>query len=137
MSGSGRPRPECGAVCRRASAWDFAVLAASKLWVTLAIIDTMNIHLAAAIGTVHQAGQRVGLAPAVRVTPDICPDTLHIVKGFLVDDGLMGILKNRPLAFVYIVAFLVLEVFAGLEIDGVARYSRFFRMFTMVDDPQP
>ena len=61
----------------------------------------------------------MGLAPAVRVTPDICPDTLHIVKGFLVDDGLMGILKNRPLAFVNIVAFLVLEVLAGLEIDSV------------------
>ena len=108
-------------------AWDFAVLAASKLWVTLAIIDTMNIHLAAAIGTVHQAGQRVGLAPAVRVTPDICPDTLHIVKGFLVDNGLMGVLKNRPLAFVNIVAFLVLEVLAGLEIDGVAQVFPLFQ----------
>ena len=101
-------------------AWDFGVLAASKLWVTLAVIDAMDIHLAAAVGTVHQAGQRVGLAPAVRVTPDICPDTLHIVKGFLVDDGLMGVLENRPLIFVNIVAFLVLEVPAGLEIDGVA-----------------
>ena len=95
-----------------------AVLAASKLWVTLAVIDAMDIHLAAAVGAVHQAGQRVGLAPAVRVAPDIRPDALHIVKGFLVDDGLMGILENRPLAFVNIVAFLVLEVLAGLEIDS-------------------
>ena len=62
----------------------------------------------------------MGLAPAVRVTPDICPDTLHIVKGFLVDDGLMGILENRPLAFVNIMAFLVLEVLAGLEVDRMA-----------------
>ena len=75
------------------------VLAASKLWVTLAVIDAMDIHLAAAVGAVHQAGQRVGLAPAVRVAPDICPDTLHIVEGFLVDDGLMGILENRPTRF--------------------------------------
>ena len=69
----------------------------------------------------------MGLAPAVRVTPDICPDTLHIVKGFLVDDGLMGILENRPLAFVNIVAFLVLEVLAGLEIDGVAQVFPLFQ----------
>ena len=102
-------------------AWDFGVLAASKLWVTLTVIDAMDIHLAAAVGAVHQAGQGMGLAPAVRVAPDICPDTLHIVKGFLVDDGLMGVLENRPLAFVNIVAFLVLEVLAGLEIDGVAQ----------------
>ena len=46
-----------------------AVLAASKLWVTLAVIDAMDIHLAAAVGAVHQAGQRVGLAPAIRVAP--------------------------------------------------------------------
>ena len=78
----------------------------------------------------------MGLAPAVRVTPDIRPDTLHIVKGFLVDDGLMGILENRPLAFVNIVAFLVLEVLSGLKLMVWPRYSRFFRMFTMVDDPQ-
>ena len=81
----------------------------------------MDIHLAAAVGAVHQASQRMGLAPAVRVAPDIRPDALHIVKGFLVDDGLMGVFKNRPLAFVNIVAFLVLEVLAGLEIDGVAQ----------------
>ena len=37
-------------------AWDFAVLAASKLWVTLAVIDAMDIHLAAAVGAIHQAG---------------------------------------------------------------------------------
>ena len=48
-------------------AWDFGVLAASKLWVTLAVIDAMDIHLAAAVGTVHQAGQGMGFAPAVRV----------------------------------------------------------------------
>ncbi len=50
----------------------------------------------------------------------------------------MGILENRPLAFVNIVAFLSLEVLAGLEIDGVAPgIPAFFRMFTMVDELQP
>ena len=37
----------------------------------------------------------IHISPAVRVAPDIRPDALHIVKGFLVDDGLMGILENR------------------------------------------
>ena len=108
-------------------AWDFGVMAASILRVALAVIGAMDIHLAAAVGTVHQAGQRVGLAPAIRVAPDIRPDALHIVKGFLVDDGLMGILENCPLAFVNIVAFLVLEVLAGLEIDGVAQVFPLFQ----------
>ena len=73
---------------------------------TLAVLVQV-VHLAAAVGAVHQAGQRVGLAPAVRVAPDIRPDTLHIVKGSLVDDSLMGVLENRPLTFVNIVAFLL------------------------------
>ena len=29
------------------------ILAASKLWVTLAVIDAMDIHLVAAVGAVH------------------------------------------------------------------------------------
>ena len=68
----------------------------------------------------HQAGQRMGLPKAVRVASGVSPDTLHIVKGFLVDDGLVGVLKNRPLAFIHIVAFLVLEMLAGFEIDRMA-----------------
>ena len=62
----------------------------------------------------------MGLPKAVRVASGVSPDTLHIVKGLLVDDGLMGILENRPFAFIHIVAFLVLEVLAGLEIDRMA-----------------
>src|SRR5699024_3068653 len=98
----------------------FPILAASVLRDALAVVCAVNIHLAAAIGAVHQAGQRMGLPKAVRVASGVSPDTLHIVKGFLVDNGLMGILENRPLAFVNIVAFLVLEVLAGLEIDRMA-----------------
>src|SRR5699024_7093667 len=65
--------PDAVLCAAKRPAWDFAVLAASKLWVTLAIIDAMDIHLAAAVGAVHQAGQGMGLAPAVRVAPDIRP----------------------------------------------------------------
>ena len=72
----------------------FCCTTCKQLWVTLAVIDAMDIHLPAAVSAVHQAGSGMGLAPAVRVAPDICPDTLHIVKGFLVDDGLMGISRK-------------------------------------------
>src|SRR5699024_10799728 len=93
------------------------ILAASVLRDALTVVGTVNIHLAAAIGAVHQTGQGMGLPKAVRVASGVSPDTLHIVKGFLVDDGLMGILENRPFAFVNIMAFLVLKVLAGLKID--------------------
>lgn len=75
----------------------------------------------------------MGLPKAVRVASGVSPDTLHIVKGFLVDNGLMGVLKNRPLTFIYIVAFLVLEVLAGLEMTVWPKYSRFFRISTTVE----
>ncbi len=64
-------------------------------------------------------------APAVWITPYIAADFLHQIKGLLVDNGFMGILKDRPLVLRNIVAFLVLKVLAGLEIDGVPKYSFF------------
>ncbi len=84
-----------------------------------AIVGAVNIHLAAAIGTVDQPGQRRGLAKAVCIALGVASDTLYAVKSFLVDDGLMGILKNRPLALVNIVALFILKVLAGLEVDGM------------------
>ena len=96
------------------------ILAASVLRDALAVVCAVNIHLAAAIGAVHQAGQGMGLPKAVRIASGVSPDTLHIVKGFLVDNDLMGVLKNRPFAFVNIVTFLVLKVLAGFEIDRMA-----------------
>ena len=71
----------------------FPVLSACVLWDSLAIISTVDIHLAATIGTVHQPRQRVRLSPAVRVAPDIGTDSLDVIKGLLVDDSLMRILK--------------------------------------------
>ena len=87
---------------------------------SLAVVGAVDVHLAAAIGTIHEAGQGVDFSEAVRVAPDIPPDSLHVVKGFLVDNRLMGVLKNRPFAFVHIMAFLVLKVLAGLEVDRMA-----------------
>ena len=53
-------------------------------------------------------GQRSRFAPAVRVAPDVAADFLHKVKSLLIDDGLVGIFKDRPLTFVHIMTFLVL-----------------------------
>ena len=72
---------------------DFAVLSASVLMDTLAVVGAVDIHFPPAISTIHQPCQRCGLAPAVRVSLDISPDTLHVVKGFLVDDSVMGVLE--------------------------------------------
>ena len=71
----------------------------------------------------------MGLPEAVRVASGVAPDTLHIVKGFLVDNGFMGIFKNRPLALIDIVAFLVFEVLAGFEIDGMPQILPLFQDF--------
>ena len=106
---------------------NFAVLRAGILRDAPAVIGAVNIHFAAAVGAVHQAGQRVGLAPAVRVAPHVAPDALYIVKGRLIDDGLMRVLKNRLLAFIDIVAFLVLEMLAGFEVDCVAEIFPFLK----------
>ena len=70
-------------------------------------------------------------SPAVRVAPDVAPDALHIIKSRLVNNGLMGIFKNRPFAFIDIVAFLILEVLAGFEIDCV---TEIFPLFENIHD---
>ncbi len=63
----------------------------------VAVVGTVDIHLAAAIGTIKQACEGGhGFAPAVRVASDIPTDFLHKVKGLLVNDSFMGILENRP-----------------------------------------
>ena len=110
---------------------NFAVPGAGILWNALAVVGTMDVHLAAAVGAVHQAGKGVRFAPAVRVAPDITPDALHVVKSFLVDDSFMGVFKNRPFAFIHIMAFLVLEVLTSLEVD---RMAEIFPLFEDVDD---
>ena len=63
----------------------------------LAIVGAVDIHLAAAIGTIEQACEGSRFAPAVWITPYIAADFLHQIKGLLVDNGFMGILKEPPL----------------------------------------
>ena len=92
-----------------------------------AIVGAVDIHLAATICTIEQACEGSCFAPAVWITPYIAADFLHQIKGLLVDNGFMGILKDRPLVLRNIVAFLVLKVLAGLEIDGVPQILSFFQ----------
>ena len=49
----------------------------------LAVVGAVDIHLAAAIGTIKQACEGSCFAPAVRVASDIPTDFLHKVKGLL------------------------------------------------------
>ena len=97
----------------------------------LAVVGAVDIHLAAAIGTIEQAREGSCFAPAVRVASDIPTDFLHKVKGLLVNNGFVRILKNRPFVLRDIMAFLVLEVLSGLEVDGV---SQIFTLFKNVAD---
>ena len=75
----------------------------------LAVVGAVDIHLATAIGAIEQAREGSCFTPAVRVASDIPSDFLHKVKGLLVNDRLMGILKNRPFVLRDIMAFLVLD----------------------------
>lgn len=53
----------------------FSISEASVPGIPLAVIDTVNVHLAAAVSTVYQARQRCLFAPAIRVSFDIPTDT--------------------------------------------------------------
>ena len=62
----------------------------------------------------------MGLPKAVRVASGVSPDTLHIVKGFLVDNGLMGVLKDQSLTFrIMDDLFALVGLLPRLEIDRV------------------
>lgn len=106
---------------------DFAVLRAGILRDALAVVDTVDVHLAAAIGAVEQARQGSSFAPAIGVAFDASPYLLYKVIGLLVDDGFVGVLENRPLVLWDVVAFLVLEVLAGLEIAGMPQILPLFQ----------
>ncbi len=115
-------------LCRaERSARNFGVLGTGILRNALAVVGAVDIHLAAAIGTIKQACEGSCFAPAVRVTSYIPTDFLRKVKGLLVNNGFMGILKDRPFVLRNIMAFLVLKVLSGLEIDGVSLDTHAFQ----------
>ena len=99
------------------------------MWNALAVVGAVDIHLAAAIGAIKQASKVSCFAPAVRVASDIPTDFLHKVKGWLVDDWLMGLFKNRPFVLRHIMAFLVLKMLACFEIDRMPQILTVFKDF--------
>ncbi len=58
------------------------------------VVYPVDIHLAAAISTIHQSSEWVCFAPAVGITPYLPSDALYIVKGFLVDNLDFPIILN-------------------------------------------
>ena len=81
----------------------------------------MDIHFRAAVRAVHQSGQQVNLTPSVRIAADIASDLLNQIKGCLIDDRLLCILKDYPVILRHIMTLLVLEMLGRLEIDGMPK----------------
>ena len=95
----------------------FRVGTASIIGDILVVARSVNIHFTATIGTIHQSCKGVIFTPTVGIPFHISSYSLHIIKGFLVDNRLVGVLKDEPLIFGYIFSFLVFEMLSGFEVD--------------------
>ena len=83
-------------LCRaELSNWDFAVLGTGILRNALAVVGTVDIHLAAAIGTIKQACEGSCFAPAVRVASDIPTDFLHMKMLFCCADDVHDVRRRK------------------------------------------
>ena len=60
------------------------------------------------------------LAPSVRISSYIRPKLLHRIKGILVYNGILRILKDYPVIFRYIMALFVLKVLLRFEVYGMS-----------------
>ena len=58
------------------------------------IVYSLDTHFAAAISAIHQSYEWVRFAPTIGITLYLPSDTLHVIKGFLVDNRRMGVLKD-------------------------------------------
>jgi hypothetical protein len=68
----------------------------------------------------------VSIAPTIGITPHVAPYALYIDERVLGDNWVMGVFKYRPFALVNVVAFLVFEMLAGLEVTIMTEiFSRF------------
>lgn len=63
---------------------NLGILSPGVLMDTLAIVYAMNVHLPAAVGAVHESGQRRSLAPAVGVATDVPADALDVIERLLI-----------------------------------------------------
>lgn len=55
----------------------------------LTIAGTVDVHFRGAISTIKQTDERGSFALAIQITLHIRLNALHIVKDFLINDGLM------------------------------------------------
>lgn len=74
--------------------WLFRIISAYIHRNTLAVVYPIDIHLAAAISAIHQSYERVRFAPTIGMAPYLSSDALYVIKGFLVDNRRMGVLKD-------------------------------------------
>ena len=95
----------------------FCVGTASIIGDILVVARSVNIHFTATSDTIHKPCKRVIVAPTVGIPFDISSYSLHIIKGFLVDNRLVRVLKDEPLIFGYISTFLVFEMLSCFEVD--------------------
>lgn len=79
----------------------------------------MAVQLATAISAVNKACERMDRSPAIRPPGDIRPNFLNKIKGFLINDGFLGILKYLPKISIHIMTMCILEMLPGLEIHGM------------------
>ena len=81
----------------------------------LEVVGPAKVHLAAAIGAVHQPGEHTHVPHFGRAASGL-PDVLHDQEHAFLDDRFLGILENHPLGRVIPDLFLALEQWlAGLE----------------------
>ena len=95
----------------------FCVGTASIIRDILVVTCSMHIHFTSTIGTIHQSCKGMVFAPTIGIAFDISSYSLHIIKGFLVYDWLVGVFKDEPVIFGYIFTFLVFEMLSGFEVD--------------------
>ena len=98
-----------------------AILGAYILCDLLAIACPVAVHKTSAVMANHFSVKRMRLSPPIGITLNASPALLRIFKGFLVDDRLLRILECLPILLRYIVAFLVLKMLSGLEIDCMSQ----------------
>ena len=80
-----------------------------------------NVHFCTAVFTEKQAGQRVDFSvPVGAFDRCVFQNPLHIFKVSAVNNRLMHIFCDVPLASVYIVVSLISEMLCSLEVDYIA-----------------
>ena len=113
----------CRAEC---SNWNFGIGRTGILWNSLSIVYPVDIHFCSAVRTIHQSGPWMCFSPSIWVSSYITSDPLYIIKGLLVYDRLLRVLKHRPLVFPYIMAFLILEMLSGFKVYHMTKVLPFF-----------